>query len=73
MKKLPSDQMDAMTNKLEENGATTGGNQLFCFLEKNSPSVEPAAKVNLEENGFVVFTEFLDAVELEEVEQNLAR
>ena len=67
--------MDAMTNKLEENGATasTGGNQLFCFLEKNSPSVEPAAKVNLEENGFVVFTEFLDAVELEEVEQNLAR
>ena len=39
----------------------------------NSPSVEPAAKVNLEENGFVVFTEFLDAVELEKVEQNLAR
>ena len=45
----------------------------FCVFSNNSPPVETAAKVELEKNGFSVFTEFLDTVELEEVEKNLAR
>ena len=74
MKKLSSEEMDAMA-KLEENGAivSKGGNQLLCFLNQLIVPIETDAKVKLEENGFSVFTEFLDTAELEKVEHNLAR
>ena len=49
------------------------GTSLLCFLNQLTVPVETDAKVKLEENGFCVFTEFLDTAELEKVEQNLAR
>ena len=74
LKKLSSEKINAMA-KLEENGAivSKGGNQLLCLLNQLIVPVETDAKVKLEENGFCVFTEFLDTAELEKVEQNPAR